>query len=207
MTGEPTTPTTPYHRGDVPKSMIRAGIALLDEEGGATSLSLRAAARRAGVSAAAPYRHFEDRTSFLSAIATVGYRELIVALERAQRSSPSPDDLADVAVAYVRFALDRPGLFRVMFAEPCDPSDCDRQRAADALEDYLHHLVQRFAPDADPGATATATWAMVHGLAFLHLDGKYAHSSLSELEARVRGAVRAAIGSRPVARDHLRSRY
>lgn len=189
--------TVPYHRGDVPDALVRAGIELLDRDGRATALSLRAAARRAGVSPAAPYRHFRDRTALLSAIAAVGYRDLVATLERSHPAPATRDDLADIAVAYVRFAVERPGLFRAMFAEPCEGTDAGRRRAAGELEDYLRRSVRRILPGADPGAAATAAWALVHGLAFLHLDGKYAGSTPAELTARVRRAVRATLGPDP----------
>ncbi|MCP3812118.1 TetR/AcrR family transcriptional regulator, partial [Mycobacteriaceae bacterium Msp059] len=79
---------------------------------GATELSLRAAARRAGVSTAAPYRHFADRDALLSAVAAVGYRDLAEQLAAASPSPKTPDDLADIAIPYVNFALTRPDLFR-----------------------------------------------------------------------------------------------
>src|ERR1700682_5847211 len=64
-----------YHHGDLRAACVRAAMELL-EEGGQTSLSLRAVARRAGVSPAAPYRHFADREALVSAVAAGGYREL-----------------------------------------------------------------------------------------------------------------------------------
>ncbi|RDH10789.1 TetR/AcrR family transcriptional regulator, partial [Tsukamurella pulmonis] len=75
-------PTT-YHHGDLPGALVSAAVEILDEEGGATDLSLRAVARRAGVSTAAPYRHFPDRGALISAVAAVGYRELAAALAAA----------------------------------------------------------------------------------------------------------------------------
>ncbi|KAB0246060.1 TetR/AcrR family transcriptional regulator, partial [Escherichia coli] len=119
------TSTRSYHHGDLPTALVQAALELL-EEGGATELSLRAAARRAGVSTAAPYRHFADRDALLSAVAAVGYRDLATQLEAANPSPETPDDLADIAIAYVNFALQRPGLFRAMFAEPCDPTSPER---------------------------------------------------------------------------------
>jgi len=161
---------------------------LLEESG--SDLSLRAVARRAGVSTAAPYRHFADRDALLSAVAAVGYRELATSLMRSQPEPASIDDLATIAVAYVRFALDRPALFRVMFAEPCDPTNPERVAAVAAITEYLESIVQRMAPDADHTAMATGMWALVHGLAFLHLDGKFG-TTASEVDGRVRAAVKA----------------
>lgn len=181
--------STSYHHGDLPNALVRAAVELL-EEGGAAELSLRAAARRAGVSTAAPYRHFADRGALVSAVAAVGYRELAEHLAAVHPTPTTPDDLAAVGVAYVEFALARPGLFRVMFAEPCDPTDSERAAAAAAINAYVESIVQRAFPDADPEPMATAVWALVHGLAFLHLDGKFDTSSPEAVADRVRTAVR-----------------
>lgn len=74
------------------------------------------------MSTAAPYRHFADRDALLSAVAAVGYRDLAARLAAAHPTPITAEDLAAIAIAYVQFALARPGLFRVMFAEPCDPT-------------------------------------------------------------------------------------
>ncbi|ADG79122.1 Transcriptional regulator, TetR family OS=Tsukamurella paurometabola (strain ATCC 8368 / DSM/ CCUG 35730 / CIP 100753 / JCM 10117 / KCTC 9821 / NBRC 16120/ NCIMB 702349 / NCTC 13040) OX=521096 GN=Tpau_2518 PE=4 SV=1 [Tsukamurella paurometabola] len=186
------TTTSTYHHGDLPGALVTAAVELLDEEGGAGDLSLRAVARRAGVSTAAPYRHFPDRNALISAVAAVGYRELAATLAEASPAPSSPDDLADIGVAYVNFALHRTGLFRAMFAEPCG-TDPDRVEAVDAITAYLHHIVAQALPSEDVDATATAVWALVHGLAFLHLDGKLDSSSPAEVDRRVRSTVRAAL--------------
>ena len=187
---------TAYHHGDLPAALVRAAIELIDDEGADADLSLRAVARRAGVSAAAPYRHFADRGALLSAVAAVGYRELASALLAAGPEPTSPSDLADVAVAYVRFAIDRPGLFRVMFGGVCDAGDADRVAAVEAIDAYLHAAVGRVLPGGDPEATATGAWALVHGLAFLFVDGKYDSASAEAVDARVRSVVEAPRGLR-----------
>jgi len=110
----------------------------------------------------------------------------------------------------VKFALNRPGLFRVMFGGPCDPTDPDRAAAVDAIHEYLNSVVQQALPTADPDAMPTAMWALVHGLAFLHLDGKLDASSSRAVSARVRAAVLAALqahpGSRPGPATAIRRR-
>ncbi|AHH19811.1 transcriptional regulator, TetR family [Nocardia nova SH22a] len=188
------TSTTSYHHGDLPNALVRAAVELL-EEGGAAELSLRAAARRAGVSTAAPYRHFADRDALLSAVAAVGYRELAEQLAAAHPAQSTPEGLAAVANAYVRFALTRPGMFRIMFAEPCDPTSPERVAAAEAINEYVKALVRQAFPDADPEPTATAVWALVHGLAFLHLDGKLDASSPEIVTERVDSAVGAVLSA------------
>ncbi|MEV7499130.1 TetR/AcrR family transcriptional regulator [Streptomyces sp. NPDC093018] len=179
-----------YHHGDLRAACLRAARELLEEDGTA-GLSLRAVARRAGVSAAAPYRHFADRDALVSAVAAQGYRELAGHLAAAHPSPTTPDELAAVAVAYVRFALDRPALFRVMFAEPCDPGNEERVGATTAISEYVHGIVRGAFPGADPDVLSTTVWALVHGLAFLHLDGKLDASTPEAVADRVSAAVRA----------------
>ena len=189
-------PTAPYHHGDLRAACVRAALELLEEEG-ATALSLRAVARRAGVSPTAPYRHYSDRDALISAVAAVGYRELAGHLAAAHPAPSTSDELAAVAVAYVRFALERPALFRVMFGEPCDRDTGERIAATTAISEYLGAIVARSFPGSDPGAMSTAIWALVHGLAVLHLDGKLDTSTPAVVADRVRAAVHAVLTTRP----------
>lgn len=182
--------TAPYHHGDLRAACLRAALELL-EEGGSGALSLRAVARRAGVAPSAPYRHYADRDALASAVAAVGYRELADALAAASPAPRTPGDLAAVAVAYVRFALVRPALFRVMFAEPCDRDSTERVAATAAITGYVASIVSDCFPGADPQGLSIAVWALVHGLAFLHLDGKLDASDPGGVEQRVRAAVHA----------------
>jgi AcrR family transcriptional regulator len=186
------TSRSPYHHGDLRAACLRAAMELL-EEGGTTALSLRAVARRAGVSPAAPYRHYADRDALISAVAAVGYRELAEHLAAAHPAPSTADDLAAVAVAYVKFALQRPALFRVMFSEPCDRDNIERVAATNAISDYVGAIVRHSFPGSNPEALATAVWALVHGLAFLHLDGKLDSSTPDVVSDRVCGAVHAVL--------------
>src|ERR1700756_5115686 len=183
-----------YHHGDLRAACLRAAMELLEEDG-ATALSLRAVARRAGVSPGAPYRHYADRDALISAVAAVGYRELAAHLASAHPSPSTPDDLAAVAVAYVQFALARPALFRVMFGEPCDRDNSQRVAATAAVSEYVGAIVRQSFPGADEEAMSTAVWGLVHGLAFLHLDGKLDASTPEVVANRVRAAVNALLTS------------
>jgi AcrR family transcriptional regulator len=198
-----------YHHGDLRAACLRAARELLEEDGSA-GLSLRAVARRAGVSATAPYRHYADRDALVSAVAAQGYRELAEYLAAAHPSPTTPDELAAVAVAYVRFALERPALFRVMFAEPCDPNSEERVSATTAISEYVRGIVRGAFPGADPDALSTTVWALVHGLAFLHLDGKLDTSTPEVVADQVHAAVHAlftapAAMSRTAAAPHERT--
>src|SRR3981081_3396975 len=183
-----------YHHGNLRSALVRAALELL-EESGATALSLRAVARRAGVSPAAPYRHYADREALVSAVAAVGYRELAERLVAAHPAPATPEQLASVAVAYVQFALEQPALFRMMFGEPCDRDNDERVAATAAVSLYLREIVARCFPQADAEALAPAIWALVHGLAFLHLDGQLAVPPPSAVADRVTAAIHALLSA------------
>ena len=187
-----------YHHGDLAAALVQSAIELLNEDP-AAELSLRAVARRAGVSPAAPYRHFADREALVSSVAAVGYRELAARLRAASESPSSVDDVADIAVAYVRFALERSGLFRAMFAERCDTTSPDRVEAVEAIREYLNAVVAATVSTSEQDEVATAMWALVHGLAFLYLGGKFTETAPAEIDARVRSTVRAVLVRTPSA--------
>lgn len=126
---------------------MRAARELLEEDGNA-GLSLRAVVRRVGDGPLPPYA---DRGALVSAVAAEGYRGLAGCLATAHPSSATADDLATVAVAYVRFALDHPAMFRVMFAEPCDPGNEERAAATVAVREYVRGIVRgAFPPPTRP---------------------------------------------------------
>jgi AcrR family transcriptional regulator len=187
-------PKATYHHGDLRAALVLAAMELL-EESGETELSLRAVARRAGVSPAAPYRHYADREALASAVAAVGYRELAERLAAAHPSPSTPEQLASVAIAYVNFALERPALFRLMFGEPCDRDNDERVEATAAVSAYVRSIAQRTFPQADAEAVATGIWALVHGLAFLYLDGKLDAATPSAVTDRVTAAIQALLSA------------
>jgi AcrR family transcriptional regulator len=189
---------TRYHHGDLRAACLRAAMELLEQDG-AAGLSVRAVARHAGVSPGAPYRHYADRDALVSAVAAEGYRELAGNLSAAHPSPSTPDDLATVAVAYVQFALERPALFRTMFSDPCDGDSSERVAATGAVAEYVGALVRRAFSGADPEALSIAIWAVVHGLAFLYLDGKLDASTPHAVADRVRAAVLALVAVSPAA--------
>jgi AcrR family transcriptional regulator len=188
--------STGYHHGDLRAACLRAAMELLEDDG-AAGLSVRAVARRAGVSPGAPYRHYADRDALVSAVAAEGYRELAGYLSAAHPSPSTPDDLAAVAVAYVQFALEHRALFRTMFSDPCDGDSSERVAATTAIAEYVGALVRRAFPGVDPDALSTALWAVVHGLAFLYLDGKLDTSTPQAVGDGVRAAVLALVAVSP----------
>lgn len=116
-----------YHHGNLRASLLSAAMRMLEQ---GEPFSLRAVARRAGVSPTAPYRHFADREALESALAAEGLRALKADLTTDRTMPESVSDLADFGVAYVNFALRRPALFRLMFGGECDTENADRVRAA-----------------------------------------------------------------------------
>ncbi|TDU02472.1 TetR family transcriptional regulator [Streptomyces sp. 846.5] len=185
-----------YHHGDLRAALLGAAMDLLEEDGG--SLSLRAVARRAGVSPAAPYRHFADKEALESELAAAGFADLRQRLLGAADALPAtPEEFALLAVGYVRFALDRPVLFRLMFGDPCSDTEDARTVAAAELRAYVLACVNEAFPGADAEALATAGWSLVHGLAFLHLDGKLPSADPEGVDARVVAAVTAILTLRP----------
>src|SRR5476649_2586869 len=102
----------PYHHGDLSRALVDAARRILEAEG-AAALSLRAVAREAGVSPAAPYHHFKDKTELLEAVAHEGWDMLDAALAAAKANAASPAEaMNDLGVAYVCFARDNPALYR-----------------------------------------------------------------------------------------------
>lgn len=174
-----------YHHGDLRAALLSAAMEMLET---GEPFSLRAIARRAGVSPTAPYRHFKDRDALESALAVEGFRDLLTDLTEGRNPPASLQDLAEFAVAYVAFALRRPALFRVMFRKPCDDADDERAKAADALHQLLTDALDQVFPEADASALASAGWGLAHGLSCLYLDGKLQAASSEEVAERVRSA-------------------
>lgn len=107
---------TAYHHGDLRRALLSAAIALVEERG-ADALTLREVAGQVGVTHPAAYRHFEDKTALLAAVAEEGYLELTEALTRGLEGvrEGSPERLRALAVAYVDFACRRPAQYSVMW--------------------------------------------------------------------------------------------
>ena len=186
-----------YHHGDLHAALLSAATDLLEEDG--AGLSLRAVARRAGVSPTAPYRHFADKEALEDELAAQGFADL---KQRLGAAGPQPVTLdlerfAQIAVSYVRFALDRPAVFRLMFGTPCTNTQDVRTAAAAEVHEFVMACVSEAFPQADAEALATAGWSLVHGLAFLHLDGKLPSANLAEVDARVIAAITAILSLQP----------
>jgi AcrR family transcriptional regulator len=160
----------PYHHGDLRRALVEAGRRLLEREGSA-GLSLRAVAREAGVSAAAPYHHFKDRAALLYAVAHEGTVALHDAMRAAFDSSePGQERIVAVGVAYVGFALANPVLYRLMFetsrlyTQYADACEAEGQIPRLLAATFGASLPARRS-DLDRHLAAIAGWAMFRGLA------------------------------------------
>jgi AcrR family transcriptional regulator len=160
----------PYHHGELRAALLSAAGELL-EKGGSAALSVREAARRAGVSHNAPYRHFPSRESLLAALAAEGFE----ILGETMRAAHAAGGLRAQGEAYVSFALENPQRFRVMFGGELRIAERpDLQQAATrAFEVLSSSLAENTAGQAARDASVAA-WALVHGLAHLLLDEQIA---------------------------------
>lgn len=131
-----------------------------------------------------------------SALAAQGFRDLKIDLIEGREPPSSAADLGEFAVAYVEFALRRPALFRLTFGNACDEGNEERVRAAGEIHDLLRFATTQVFPTADAGASASAGWALAHGLAYLHMDGKLPAASNREVADRVRAAFAAILSAR-----------
>ncbi len=171
MSTRETDPNKPFHHGDLRQALIKATAELIERDGPA-SVSLREAARIAGVSHNAPYRHFPTREALLAAVAAHGFRQLRSAFEEAA-TTPENRMLA-LGQEYMRFALAHPGLFRLMFGSGLDRKLHPEleQAAQDAFEVLQRATVDRGSPS--PREAALGAWALVHGLSHLIVDNQLA---------------------------------
>lgn len=160
---------------DLRQRILDASEQLLETEG-LSALSMREVARRSGVTHQAPYHHFADRESILAELVTRGFDELTRRLVRANARHVPGQSLRlriESGEAYVGFAIDHPGVFRIMFR----PEVCDAMRfpAARAASERAYAELQRMVSlahgeVAEEGMSAVY-WAQVHGLACLLIDG------------------------------------
>ncbi len=196
-----------FHHGDLRRAVLEAAELLLEREG-PLGVGLRAIARLAGVSQAAPYRHFANREAILAALAERGLRELGTRMAAAARANPAPlDALTAIAGAYVGLAAERPNAFRLMFGpEVADKARYPGVRDAGmrAYQVLLDAIAAAQAAGAvrpgDPGELALCHWACVHGVAALAVDGRLAErlaaaGSAAELGRQV--ARQLSLGSGP----------
>jgi AcrR family transcriptional regulator len=166
----------PYHHGDLAPALLRAAEDILEREGLA-GLTLRAIARRAGVSHMAPAHHFGDLSGLLSELAAHGYRLFGERLRQAQDNPAERSVARATAQAYVAFAREKPGLFLLMFRS--ERLDFERPALAEAASGAAQALMR--SAGVSPAAVTQSgpavarmvfDWSVVHGFAMLLIDGR-----------------------------------
>jgi AcrR family transcriptional regulator len=171
-------PRAPYHHGNLREAILQAALKLV-ETVGPRGITLRATARLAGVSQAAPYRHFASKEALLAAVAEEGFRALAaMQRESAARHQDDPmERFRALGLAYIAFATSRPAHFRVMFA----PEVADKlaypalaQAAAETFALLVDVIAEcqkaRTVKAGDPMELALAAWSIVHGFSALVVD-------------------------------------
>jgi AcrR family transcriptional regulator len=171
----------PYHHGGLRSALLEAAERVLEREGLA-GLTLRAVAREAGVSHAAPAHHFADLTGLVSELAAVGFRQFNAAMAAAGAIASSPLERASArAKAYVAYAQAHPGMYGLMFrTERLDmsrPALCDAANAsfaglAGAIGAARHEQISEQALSLEQAADIARAWSLVHGFTMLLLDGR-----------------------------------
>lgn len=208
-------PRAAYHHGDLQNTLVERALAHLSRAG-LEELSLRGLAAEIGVSPSAAYRHFEHRESLLAELARRGFARLVDNMEReAATAADAGERLSAVAGCYVRFALDNPQLYRLMFgAQRVEKSrypelQAESQRAFGVVSRVVGSLPLSPPPsDEVRYAITMGCWALVHGLASLRIDaltvdmseeafGKLVRTALDELLPKRLVAARASPRTEP----------
>ena len=171
----------PYHHGALHDALLQAAERVLERDGLA-GLTLRAVAREAGVSHAAPTHHFGDLTGLVSELAAIGFRQFNQAMaESCAPDAPFPARGLARAKAYVAYAQAHPGMYGLMFrTERLDYSRPSLHEAAEASFAGLAHAIaagrhEQIAEEAltlEQAAAIARAWSLVHGFTMLLLDGR-----------------------------------
>jgi AcrR family transcriptional regulator len=159
----------------------------LVQEKGPKGFTLREVARRAGVSAAAPYRHFADKAQLLAAAATQGFVQLHDTLDATVAAT---NDLSEqvlaMARAYVRWAVSHPDYYQVMFGSELDKTESPEVLTAGlrAFDDLLDTIVRcqqaKLLPAGDPREIAGPIWSLLHGVSMLTIGSDLSHVGIRE---------------------------
>ena len=206
-----------YHHGDLRAELVRIGLEALETEG-AAALSLRAIAEKAGVSKAAPYRHFPDRDYFLGVLADEGFRLLCEALERpaamgVAHGAARGASLASMGRAFMAFAVAHPELYRLMNSPLATHLPAELYGNARRSMEILGSGLTGGEPGDLPGNAAgrrkvangaAAAWAYIHGLVMLRIDRLFPawlpEPDWDRLAGRLPREIAEALAGRPEAR-------
>ena len=155
----------PYHHGELAPKLRESARAILEEEG-LEALSLRSVARRAGVSHAAPYRHYANREALLAAVAVEGLARLHAELSQAGAApGDKPERIVQLGAAYLRFACRHAGLMRLIFG-----SELRNRSGFPGLAEATAAIGEAVGRALGDPAAGLGAWAAMHGLAMLILE-------------------------------------
>jgi AcrR family transcriptional regulator len=168
-----------YHHGDLRRALLEEALRIIQTEG-VERLTLRAVGERLGVSRTALYRHFADKQALLAAVGREGFRTLRLALQEAwEREGRGRAGFDAMGQAYVRFAVEHPSHYRVMFGgfiESCSKDEEFVREATGAFQVLVDALVAQqeggIVRADDPTILARFIWSNVHGIAMLAIDGQ-----------------------------------
>ena len=172
-------PPKPYHHGDLHREILCAARDLL-EESNIASLSLRAVAKKVGVSHTAPYRHFEDKESLLAGIAGEGFKELTTQLTEAAELHPGDPgaQLQEAGQRYVQLVAENPQCVQLMFGGilPCDDTYPELRRSGETAFDAVKTIIEEgqalgVFKKGDVELMALTAWSGIHGLSLLLISG------------------------------------
>jgi AcrR family transcriptional regulator len=160
-------PPKTYHHGDLRETLVKAGRTILEKEG-AAALTLRACARKAGVSHAAPQHHFASVADLLAEIAATGFEDFASALDAGSASALSPTDkLKEMGRSYVAFAHFNPAIYDLMFGVGIPLTSERLLKGMTSAWDLLATAVRAVAGPDDVESKATHVWSTVHGFSTL----------------------------------------
>lgn len=180
-----------YHHGDLRRALIDTTVGLIEEQG-VEAVSVREVARRTGVSPAAPFRHFENRTALLTAVAEEAHQRLENAVAESLQEAAEGDGLQKfraIGAGFLRWAFANPTHFQVISTRAI----IDYERAAlrgrnDALRGILRGLIaqatsQGLLRKGDVDRHILAGRALVYGLARMHVDGQFVSWGVDDVKA------------------------
>ena len=193
---------------DIRRVILDHAVALVADHG-VRGVSFREVARRAGVSHQAPYHHFGNLQGILDAIAKEGFEALTAAMQKAARNPDPIEAFNGAGLAYVKFATNNVGHFRVMFQKsPVEPSpDAESSEAPghtyQTLVDITNRVIEAgYGTFLEPGALAHLAWSTAHGLSNLIVEDRLRRKTKREINAEARlvieGLTSIVVRSKPV---------
>lgn len=179
-----------YHHGNLRQTLMNNCLKLIEDKG-VSGFTLREVARISGVSPAAPYHHFKNKTELLSAVAVMGFEMLDESQRKASQQCSNPaEKLRALGISYVMFAVNHKVYFHVMFRANNEPlwEIARVMNAAKQALSYLESTIRKLYPDTEKDnsnlvkAAVLTCWSMVHGLASLWMDGPLRATESGRLE-------------------------